>query len=108
MRDRRQHERVSLGIDVWVQPEGYEPFPAEVINLSMGGLFAKGECTPEAGAFCRVEILLCERGDPLNVWLEGWIARSGERGFAVRVTGIFQDSLDRLRELMTVSGRLAA
>ncbi len=108
MRDRRQHERVSLGIDIRVEPEGYAPFMAEVVNLGMGGLFARGERAPEAGAFCRVEILLCERGDPLNVWLEGWIARSDERGFAVRVTGIFQDSLDRLRELMVVSGRLAA
>lgn len=108
MRDRRQHERVSLGIEVRVSPDGGEPFVAEVINLSMGGLFAAGDVQPEAGAFCRVEILLCEEGDPLNVWLEGWINRSSDQGFAVQVTGVFQDSLDRLRELLTISGRLAA
>ena len=65
--------------------------------------------TQEAiGTDCRVEILLCEPGDPLNIWLEGTICRVGDVGVAVRIDSIFQESLERLKGLLEMSGPIEA
>jgi len=87
---------------------GGKSYKTDLLNLSVGGLFVRGCVREDIGTICRVEILLCEPGDPLNVWFEGEVRRVTGEGVGIRIDSIFQDSLDRLKLLLQMSGRLAA
>jgi len=108
LQNRRQHERIALGIELEITPMGGSSYQTDLLNLSVSGLFIKSRGEEEIGTICRVEILLCEPGDPLNVWFEGEVRRITDDGIGVRIDSIFQDSLDRLQNLLEMSGRLAA
>ena len=69
-------------------------------DISMGGLFIEDVDDVSVGDSLRVEVVLYEPGDPINIWLEGEVVRQVDDGVGIRVTAVFQESLDQLRDLL--------
>jgi hypothetical protein len=108
MAERRRYARVALNIPTVVTLEDGDQVSGILQNLSLGGLYLEVDWRLPVGAHCEVEICLCDEGDPLNIWIEGRVTRATDRGAAIVATAVFQDSLDNLRELLQIEGKLAA
>ena len=108
MMERRQHERQPVSCPVEITIDGDMTIPGEMCDLSLGGLFVRCDPPPAEGMTCRIEVLLSEAGDRLNVWMEATVARSTDCGAGFQVTTIYQECLDELRDLLLFGATGAA
>jgi c-di-GMP-binding flagellar brake protein YcgR len=106
--ERRQNRRIQLSNPVRIftdedEDEDYA-LPGRLRDISLGGLFIFANDQVPIGDTCRLEVVLYEPGDPINVWLEATVVRHEKGGFAVQITGFFQESFARLRDLLLHGG----
>lgn len=108
--ERRQNSRIRLQtpVRVFCDEEGEDAFDTRLRDISLGGLFINTPYAEDLGETCRLEVVLYEPGDPINIWLEGTVVRREAQGFAVRITGFYQESFDRLRDLLLHGGEESA
>ena len=108
--ERRQNPRIPLSNPVRVFTDEDEDYalPGRLRDISLGGLFIYANDQLPIGDTCRLEVVLYEPDDPINVWLEATVVRQESRGFAVQITGFYQESFARLRDLMLHGGVEAA
>ena len=108
--ERRQNPRIQLSNPVRIFTDEDEDYalPGRLRDISLGGLFIYTTEQVPVGDTCRLEVVLYEPGDPINVWLEATVVRHESRGFAVQITGFYQESFSRLRDLLLHGGAEAA
>jgi len=84
------------------------PDRAEVVagglrDISVGGVFVRCSAGSfELGMICRMEVVLYEPGDPINLWLEGEVVRKERHGIALQITRIYQERFEQLHELLSM------
>jgi hypothetical protein len=114
--DRRSHEATRVPLDLWVRlaHEDYEePFDADAVDLSAGGLALKSDFLPEVGDRLRCRFDCPPEGGEIEVdgevvWAHDAGERSGEFGLRFgRVDEVAEESLRRLVEHLggSASGR---
>lgn len=110
VQDRRKNTRVRLRtpVRIFCDEDGEDVFDGSLRDISLGGLFIHTPYAEDLGEVCRLEVVIYEPGDPINIWLEGSVVRRESRGFAVRITGFYQESFARLRDLLLYGGEESA
>ncbi len=108
--DRRKNTRVKLSMPVRVfcdedSEEADDAIHGWLQDISLGGLFILTGDVADIGDTCRLEVVLYEPDDPINIWLEGDVVRREKKGFAVHITSFHQRSFARLRDLLLYGGQ---
>ena len=106
MQNRRKNTRVQLNnpVQIFCEDDEDYPIPGYLRDISLGGLFIYTTEKLPIGENYRLEVVLYEPGDSINVWLEGKAVRQEQQGFAVQITGFYQESFARLRDLLLYGG----
>ena len=110
-RERRENNRIPLNnpVQIFCDDEDEDfPIPGQLRDISLGGLFIHTPVEMAIGDSCRVEVVLFEPGDSINIWLEGEVVRVHRNGIAVQITTIYQESFAQLRDLLLFGGEDAA
>ena len=109
-RDRRRNTRMAMRTPVLIFADDSDddPIPGRLRDVSLGGLFIHTDEPMPGGQTVRLEVVLYAPGDPINIWLEGDVVRQESAGFAVQITGFFQESFARLRDLLLYGGEEAS
>ena len=108
MINRREHARVNLDtpVRIFLSEEG-DPITGTLHNLSMGGMFIGCTDALPLGTRCRVEVVIYEPGDSINIWVEGLVVRVTRAGVALQITAAHQESFSSLRDLLLFGGAMA-
>lgn len=107
--DRRRNTRVAMRTPVQIfADDSNEPIPGRLRDISLGGLFIYTDEPMPIGQTVRLEVVLYAPGDPINIWLECNVVRQESTGFAVQITGFFQESFAQLRDLLLYGGEEAS
>ena len=87
----RAFSRRPIGTGAQVQVKGPETFSAEAINISMGGLLLSPAPSLPAGVPCVLSLAFGPAGN--GVELKGTVARSDERGTAIRFSKTLEEGI---------------
>lgn len=81
MRDKREHQRATLEVDVQVAVPGVVSWTAQSVDISLGGMFLLGESQAVIGTEITLTFELPKLG---RVTMPGFVRWSSARGFGVQ------------------------
>ena len=98
--DSREFTRVPIKVEAEIHAENQSIFCEQTRDVSMKGLFLKGnECFP-TGTHCVVTLFLGGREGGMRIDVKGVVEHSSEKGMGVQFTEIGLDSYEHLQNLV--------
>lgn len=100
MRERRRFTRIPFEEEVeFISKKGSST--GRIRNFSLGGLFVEtiGE-SPEIGEEIALILLLKDTEPPIKIFMKGEVLRQEPWGFAVRITGMNEESFHHLKNFV--------
>lgn len=95
--ERRAHRRVLVGAPAWLLV-GDERYPAECIDVSMGGAAVKTEASIASGSLLRLQLALgTDRG---SVSIQCEAVRLGQAQLGLRFLALDRPSLEAVLSLL--------
>ncbi|MDQ6992705.1 MAG: PilZ domain-containing protein [Mariprofundus sp.] len=102
----RDYSRSTVAIRGTLSVENGKPIGAEVLDLSMSGIFVRcGELILDAGCQCQISILFGHFKHELPMIVQGSVTRSNEKGIAIKFHTIQLESATNLKHLITMNAQ---
>jgi hypothetical protein len=98
--ESREFTRVPIKVEAEVHADGQSIFCEETRDVSMKGLFLKGDKSFPMGTKCVVTLFLGGKEGGMRIDVKGVVEHSSEKGMGVQFSEIGLDSYEHLQNLV--------
>ena len=101
--NHREFSRVAIKVQANIQAKGRAIVSRDTQDISMKGLFVKGEADWPVGTECEIHLLLAGQDPPVDLSVKGRVQRVTEDGMGLLFTEVGLEAYEHLHNLVMLN-----
>jgi len=101
--NHREFSRVAIKVQANIQAKGRAIVSRDTQDISMKGLFVKGEADWPVGTECEIHLLLEGQDPPVDLSVKGRVQRVTEDGMGLLFTEVGLEAYEHLHNLVMLN-----
>lgn len=101
--NHREFSRVAIKVQANIQAKGRAIVSRDTQDISMKGLFVKGEADWPVGTECEIHLLLEGQNPPVDLSVKGRVQRVTEDGMGLLFTEVGLEAYEHLHNLVMLN-----
>ena len=103
LENHREFSRVAIKVQANIQAKGRAIVSRDTQDISMKGLFVKGEADWPVGTECEIHLLLEGQDPPVDLSVKGRVQRMTENGMGLLFTEVGLEAYEHLHNLVMLN-----
>lgn len=103
LENHREFSRVAIKVQANIQAKGRAIVSRDTQDISMKGLFVKGEADWPVGTECEIHLLLEGQDPPVDLSVKGRVQRVTEDGMGLLFTEVGLEAYEHLHNLVMLN-----